>query len=193
MKQPLVLQKMLFPFSQERLVLVSANIVICTVILLVFLLVGVAVLFPNEHSDVIEKECSLWGVDEALVKAVVWTESKFSSNAVSSAGAVGLMQLMPDTAYYLAEILGEDIEYADLKNASISVRLGVFYLSKLLQKFGNEKTALCAYNAGEGNVQKWIEQGVEIPFKETRDYVKRVLAVKKIYELRDNLTLVWQS
>ncbi len=160
------------------------NIIICTVILFALGAVGMTLAFPIKYDDVIQRECSKYGIEPSLVRAVIWTESKFDEKAVSPAGAVGLMQLMPPTAYYLAELMGKKIEYDDLLRAEVSVELGVFYLRLMIERFGNVKTALCAYNAGEGNVERWIESGEGIPYKETRDYVKRVSFAKRIYSLR---------
>lgn len=160
------------------------NILICTVILFAFAAVSVTFVFPVKYDGVIERESDRYAIDPSLVRAVIWTESKFDERAISPAGAVGLMQLMPSTAYYLAELMGKKIEYADLFKADVSVELGVFYLKLLIDKFGDVKTALCAYNAGEGNVERWLNAGEGIPYKETRDYVKRVSAAKKIYDLR---------
>jgi len=169
------------------------NIVICAVILIVFASVSMAVIFPKKHTDIIRSECNKLGVDQTLVQAVIWTESKYDKSAVSPVGAVGLMQLMPSTAYYLADMLGEQVDYEDLKKVEVSVRLGVFYLKILLDEFGDEKTALCAYNAGEGNVRRWLKEGSGIPFRETRDYVKRVAFAKKIYSLKNGVMSIWKG
>jgi len=163
------------------------NILICTVILIVSLAVSMTFVFPQKYDEILIRECNKNGVSIELVRAVIWTESKYNPKAVSNAGAVGLMQLMPKTAYYIAELKGKKIEYADLKKADVSIELGVFYLKLLLDKFKDEKIAICAYNAGEGNVSKWIQTGESIPYKETREYVKRVKFAKKVYVFRATL------
>lgn len=160
------------------------NILICAVILLAVATAGISVIFPSKYEKHIKSVSAATGVDEKLLKAVIWVESKFDRKAVSSAGAVGLMQLMPSTAYYVAELNDKKIDYEDLFDAKTSIELGGLYLSMLIKKFGDEKTALCAYNAGEGNVENWLKSDKGIPFKETRDYLKRVAAAKKIYSIK---------
>lgn len=123
-----------------------------------------------------------FGVEKALVYAVIRTESKFRPQAKSHAGAVGLMQLLPETAEWVAKSLGEKI--GDLYDPRINIRLGTAYLKYLLGKF-SLSDALAAYNAGEGNVAGWIESGAqEYPYSETRTYVKRVLRSLKVYKFR---------
>lgn len=117
-----------------------------------------------------------YGVDVYVTLAVISAESKFDARAVSSAGAVGLMQLMPATAEWIADKLNIEYGYEKLFDVEYNIRLGTYYLSYLLKSFEYEY-ALAAYNAGEGVVREWIEKGInveDIPYPETRDYVKRV-------------------
>ncbi len=144
--------------------------------------------FPIKYKDDVKK-CSLnEKVDIYLVLAVIKAESGFNQNTVSDKGAIGLMQILPSTAEYVAEeILDERI--SDLKNAEVNIRYGVAYLNYLKNKFDDEFTFLAAYNAGEGNVNKWLNDEryakdgklIYIPFSETRKYVKKILSYKKIY------------
>ena len=137
--------------------------------------------YPVKYNAEIVSACEEFGVDETLVRAVIWTESKYKPNAESRAGAKGLMQLMPSTAAFCAGLCGEEFDESEIKTPSVNIRLGVCYLSYLLNKF-DERNAVAAYNAGEGNVKKWTEENIkEYPFKETRDYVERVFNAKKIY------------
>lgn len=110
-------------------------------------------------------------------------ESKFDANARSSAGAVGLMQLQPDTAKGIAKYTGgSKFVVADLDDPEINVRYGSWYLHHLLQKYdGDERLALAAYNAGQRNVDEWRAAGKDIQFAETRAYVDRVEKLKDIY------------
>jgi peptidoglycan lytic transglycosylase len=113
---------------------------------------------------------------------VIESESKFDANARSDAGAVGLMQLTPSTAKGIAEYThGTRFRLSDLTNPDINVRYGAWYLHRLMAKYGNERLALAAYNAGEENVDRWQAAHEGIQFAETRDYVDKVERLKKIY------------
>ena len=146
-------------------------------------LCALKVRYPLPYRDAIVREAELNGISGELVAAVVWTESKFDSDAVSGKGARGLMQLMPRTAEWCAELKG--VEYSDdmLFDPEYNIALGAFYLKYLIDKFGDETAAVAAYNAGEGNVSKWGEISPEnIPFPETAEYVKRVARARNVYK-----------
>ena len=134
------------------------------------------------------KYADLYGLDRALVFAMIKTESGFDKNAVSSAGAIGLMQITPKTAEYISKVLGEQ-DYS-LTEAHTNIRFGCYYLRYLLNKFSDLDTALVAYNAGEGNVIKWLKDNNfstdgralnYIPFKESREYIKKIKQNTKKY------------
>jgi soluble lytic murein transglycosylase len=113
---------------------------------------------------------------------VIEQESKFDESARSSAGAVGLMQLQPATAKGIAKYTGgSKFVLSDLDNPEINVRYGAWYLHHLLQKYGDERLALAAYNAGQENVDRWRAAHEGIQFAETRAYVDRVERLKDIY------------
>jgi len=113
---------------------------------------------------------------------VIYTESRFNARARSNAGAIGLMQLLPDTARGIAVRTGGGrFVVDDLYVPELNVRYGAWYLRNLLNRYGDERTALAAYHAGQGNVDRWRAQGVGIQFPETRAYVEKVLRVKKVY------------
>jgi len=123
--------------------------------------------YLSTYSDIIHEACNKHGVDPALVHAIVKVESDFNAYAVSRKGAMGLMQLMPQTAV--------DMDVKNTFNPSENIAGGVKYIRYLLDRYeGNLQLALAAYNAGETNVKKW---GTIPPFTETRQYVKKVLAV----------------
>jgi len=125
----------------------------------------------DAYDDVIADAASRWRVDFALVKAVVHAESAFDKDAVSVAGARGLMQLMPGTASMLG--------VSDIHDPEENINGGARYLRMMLDKFkGNVRNALAAYNAGPANVQKY---GGIPPFAETRTYVTRVVELSERY------------
>ena len=117
-----------------------------------------------------------------LLAAVIYTESKFDADARSAAGAVGLMQLLPETAKGIALRTGGDgFVVSDLVDPEINVRYGSWYLRNLLNRYDDVRTALAAYHAGQGNVDEWRKKGVGIQFPETRAYVDKVLDAQRVY------------
>ncbi len=152
-------------------------------------------IFPLGYKQIVVECSDYYGLDRGLVFSVIKTESNFKSNAVSKAGAVGLMQITPKTADYIAEML--KISDYDLLDAYTNVWFGCYYLKYLLNKFNVLNVALCAYNAGEGNVALWLNNQdystdninlLVIPFKETKEYVAKILKTYKKYsELYGNI------
>ena len=146
---------------------------------------------PLEYPSVIRQQAAEKHLDPALVAAVIYAETKFDPRT-SSAGAVGLMQLMPETAVYLAHRSGATtFTTADLSTPQVNIAYGSYYLRYLLDEFhGSTMQALAAYNGGEANVDNWIARAraqgrrfgiADIPFPETRDYVQRVLQARGNY------------
>lgn len=152
-------------------------------------------MYPLGYSEIVTKEAAENDIDPALVYSVIKVESNFNSDAKSSAGAIGLMQLTPDTFEWLQTKLKSDNSYTeqDLYTPEINIRYGCKFLSILMQKYGNERTALCAYNAGIGTVNSWLKNAQissdgcsldSIPYKETRNYAS---AVEKNYQQYEKL------
>ncbi|MGN1098530.1 MAG: lytic transglycosylase domain-containing protein [Clostridia bacterium] len=141
--------------------------------------------FPMPYKDTVEKYGREYGVERDLIYAVIKAESNFDPAAVSHAGAKGLAQLTDATARYVAEMIGIEYDSGDSFKAEKNIQLAVYYLRYLLNKYdGDLHCTIAAYNAGEGNVDKWLasDSGVEsIPFKETERYVKKVKLYRKIY------------
>lgn len=139
--------------------------------------------YKIEYREFIAQQCSDKGIEQAIVYSVIKAESSWKVDAVSAKGAIGLMQLLPSTAQWLAEESCEEITSEDLFNPEINITLGITYLQYLQEKYdGNIDRMIAAYNAGEGNVDKWIKEGVKIQFKETENYLKKVRQNIKIYE-----------
>jgi soluble lytic murein transglycosylase len=138
--------------------------------------------YPLEYEQVIRTHARNHDLDPALVAAVVYVESRFDPNAESAAGAIGLMQLLPDTAKGIALRTGGDrFVVADLRDPEINVRYGTWYLDHLRERYGGVPLALAAYHAGQGNVDHWRDEGLGIVFPETRDYVDEVERVRRVY------------
>ncbi|MDY3973356.1 lytic transglycosylase domain-containing protein [uncultured Veillonella sp.] len=149
--------------------------------------------YPLEHRELVHAQARANNVPFSLVAAVILAESKFDESAQSAPGAMGLMQLMPDTAHWIAEQMGRPaMTDVDIREPETNIKLGTWYLSYLLKEFkGNEILALAAYNAGRGHVEEWMQtygwddqfnRIDEIPFAETREYVNTVLKNKEHYE-----------
>jgi len=142
------------------------------------------ILYPIAFWEHIDSACSTSAVDPLLVLSVIREESRYDPNALSPVGAIGVMQIMPRTAEHLAKDVGLRIDGTkDIYNLDTNIRLGVFYLKNLIDDFGSIVPALAAYNAGEYKVREWLSQRnyeidefiEDIPYKETREYVKRII------------------
>ncbi|NLM21736.1 MAG: lytic transglycosylase domain-containing protein [Peptococcaceae bacterium] len=171
-------------------------IIICGVLLVIVLSlfklnIIEKVLYPYPYREIVEKYAQAYGVDPYLVVAVMREESHFKPESYSHKGAVGLMQIMPNTAKEIALWLGEDYKQEELTNPETNIRYGTRYLSHLNNQFaGNSILVLASYNAGSGRVQQWLKQLPEgtttyliedIPYRETKQYVQKVLRSYRIY------------
>ena len=126
--------------------------------------------YPLRYEAIVRGHAKNYDLDPALLAAVIYTESRFNPRARSEAGAIGLMQLLPDTARGIAERTGgTTFVVDDLYVPELNVRYGAWYLRNLLNRYGDERTALAAYHAGQGNVDRWRAAGVGIQFPETRE------------------------
>ena len=138
--------------------------------------------YPLHYSTLVRERAKAEGIDPALLAAVIYQESKFRAGARSRSGAIGLMQLTPSTAKGIAARTGGTaFRISDLTDPAINIRYGSWYLRDLYEKYGSLQLALAAYNAGQGNVDRWRAEGKGIQFPETRAYVDRVEELKKIY------------
>src|SRR3954453_22813008 len=140
---------------------------------------------PLHHEDIIRQQAAEKEVDAALIAAVIYSESKFS-DATSSAGARGLMQITPEAANEIERLSGgTSFKVDDLSDPEINIRYGTFLLRELLDRYeGDEAAALAAYNAGPGNADRWGGSELtvsDIAFPETRAYVEEVLEKQQEY------------
>ena len=150
--------------------------------------------FPLEHRDIIVENAERYDVDKYLIMAIIRAESSFRVTVVSHAGAIGLMQIMPQTGEHIASRIGvEDYTQDMLYDPAINIQFGTWYISQLIEQFnGNLDTALAAYNAGRNKVRGWLaneefstdgENLDYIPYTETRNFVSRVNLYRTIYRI----------
>ncbi len=138
--------------------------------------------YPLRYEEFVIGHADNYHLDPQLLAAMIYQESKFDADARSSSGAVGLMQLLPETGQGIADRTGgNEWKPDDLLDPELNIRYGAWYLRHLLDKYEDEDLALAAYNAGQANVDRWRARGVEIQFPETRHYVQRVQELKRIY------------
>lgn len=161
------------------------------------------IFFVLNYQNEIIKFSEVHQLDPALVGAMIFVESGFNPKAVSHKGAMGLMQIMPDTGEWVAKEMGtRKFSIEDLLEPEKNLRIGTWYLDYLQRYYnGNDYLALASYNAGHRNVSKWVREGIwsgdsvkieQIPFPETKKYLIKIIFYKKIYgylypELRSNV------
>ena len=147
--------------------------------------------YPQKYSEFVEKYAKENEVEKELIYAMIKAESNFKETAKSNKSAIGLMQIIESTAYEVAEELEIQITKEDLNNPEINIQIGTKYIANLIKMHGNLELAIASYNAGIGNVNSWIEKGTikkdgtdieNIPFKETNNYVRKILRNYKIYK-----------
>lgn len=149
-------------------------------------------IYPIKYQEYVYKYSKELEIDPMLTFAIIKTESNFEKDIVSRSGAIGLMQLMESTAKEQAKKLNIKYTKDILYNPERNIELGLYYFDSLLEYFNNNHIlAFCAYNAGMGNTQKWIDEGIineegkgveNIPFKETNMYVRKIIRNYKIYK-----------
>ncbi|MEW6771224.1 MAG: lytic transglycosylase domain-containing protein [Bacillota bacterium] len=146
--------------------------------------------YPLKYHETVTRHARENGLDPLLVTAIIKVESNFNPGAVSPRGAVGLMQLMPETARWVAAKRGEPFNTALLFDPEANIRFGTWYLTHLRQEFGDTLLALAAYNGGRTNVKKWLEEQTwtgraidldQVPFPETRQFVRKTIWTYRIY------------
>lgn len=155
-------------------------------------------IYPISYVKEIKRSAAEYELDPLLIAAIIRVESNYKHKAVSSKGAFGIMQIMPETAAWILE--QEDFDNTTIEEAGretfVGIRMGSWYVKELNRQFkSNLLVSLAAYNAGPGNVRQWLDKGTwkgteqtlrDIPYGETRHYVQRVMyyyrKYQKIYE-----------
>ncbi len=152
-----------------------------------------ALRFPTPWDEQVSAASRDHALEAAWIYGVMRRESAFMADVRSSAGAVGLMQLMPRTAQFVGEKIGRPVSTAELTDAALNIRLGSYYLNHVRERFGHPALATAAYNAGPRRVQGWLPKEGEldadiwvdtIPFTETRRYVRAVMAYTTVFQWR---------
>ena len=177
--------------------IIIGTVIMVLIIAILFVLLKdkfLKILYPKTYSEIVSVYAEEYDVEENLIYAVIKAESNFESQAVSNRDAIGLMQIVEETAVDVAkknniEINTENIE-EEILDIDNNINIGTKYLSTLLTQYGNIEVALAAYNAGIGTVNNWIEKQViqadgsdieNIPYKETNNYVRKILRDYRIY------------
>ena len=173
-------------------ILIFGGIILCYIIFKDKIL---KIIYPRTYSEIVSVYAEEYNVDENLIYAVIKAESNFDSNAVSHKSAIGLMQIVGETAIDVANKNNIDIDEdnieEELLNVQNNINIGTKYLSMLLEQYSNTEIALAAYNAGIGTINNWIEKGIikadgsdieNIPYKETNNYVRKILRDYNIYK-----------
>ena len=176
--------------NAKKLLIFLVAIVLIIIVVICINKLMIKAFYKKEYSKYVSKYSQEYEVDENLIYALIKAESNFEADAVSSKNAQGLMQLMPSTAEEVALQNGIQLTEENISNPEININIGTKYISTLLERYKCVEIALAAYNAGIGNVDKWIENDVinadgsdieNIPFKETNTYVRKIMRDYKIY------------
>lgn len=178
---------------EKKVILVIGIVIVAFILGIISLKTFV---LPVKYKEQVLTYAGKYNLDPYLVLAVINTESKFDKEATSSKDAKGLMQVTDATAQEVNEITNstEILTEENIYNEDINIEIGCQYLASLIQRYnGNYYLAICAYNAGIGNVNKWIDENkvsetldttdIELPFPETTNYLKKVITSYKNYKL----------
>lgn len=184
--------------SKRKKIIITAAILAVLVIATVLILQWTHTqmlqkMYPREYEASVTDAANETGLDPNLIYAVIRQESRFNADAKSGAGAIGLMQLTPETFDWLQEKeLGRaSLSSKSLYEPAVNIQYGSRFLAILMKKYGILHTSLCAYNAGQGRVDKWLEDSslskdgktlISIPYPETEDYARKVEQNYKQYQ-----------
>ena len=181
--------------KNKKILVCGLIILILIVFLIVFKNKIQRIFYSYSYEEFVSMYSDEYGVDENLIFAVIKAESNFQEDAVSHKDALGLMQIMKETAEDVARKYNIEIDFnnseREILNVQNNIKIGTKYLAVLLEKYKNIEVAVAAYNAGIGTVDNWIEKEIiksdgsdieNIPYKETNNYVRKILRNYKIYQ-----------
>ena len=176
--------------NARKLLIILVAIILIVIVAICINKLMIKTLYKKDYSEYVTKYSQKYDVDENLIYALIKAESNFDAEAVSNKNAQGLMQLIFSTAEEVANKNEIELTEENILNPDININIGTKYISTLLEKYECVELAIAAYNAGIGNVDKWIEKGIiksdgsdieNIPFKETNTYVRKIMRDYKIY------------
>lgn len=181
--------------KNKKIFIIIIAILVIVVFLGIFKNKILKIIYPKTYKEIVSLYSEKYNVEENLVFALIKAESNFNSEAVSHRDAIGVMQIMEETAKDVANKNSIKIENENIKQELLkidnNINIGTKYLSTLLEKYKNKEIAVAAYNAGIGTVDGWIQKGIiksdgsdieNIPYKETNNYVRKILRNYKLYE-----------
>lgn len=181
--------------KNKKIFIIIIAILVIVVFLGIFKNKILKIIYPKTYKEIVSVYSEKYNVEENLVFALIKAESNFNSEAVSHRDAIGVMQIMEETAKDVANKNSIKIENENIKQELLkidnNINIGTKYLSTLLEKYKNKEIAVAAYNAGIGTVDGWIQKGIiksdgsdieNIPYKETNNYVRKILRNYKLYE-----------
>lgn len=180
---------------KNKKMLIVITVLIVVIVFLIFARIPILkIMYPRTYEEAVLVYSEEYNVDKNLILALIKAESNFNEDAISNRNAVGLMQLMEETAIDVANKNGIELDdeniQKELCDVHKNIEIGTAYIASLLQRYGNKEVALAAYNAGIGTVDNWIEKGIinkdgtdieNIPYKETNYYVRKILRDYEIY------------
>ena len=181
---------------KNKKILIILSIIIFIIVFLIFARIPILkIMYPRTYEEAVLVYSEEYNVDKNLILALIKAESNFDEDAISNRNAIGLMQLMEETAKDVANRNGIELDDENIREELCDVykniEIGTAYIASLLKKYENKEVALAAYNAGIGTVDNWIEKGIinkdgtdieNVPYKETNYYVRKILRDYEIYQ-----------
>ena len=181
--------------KNKKILIVGIIVLMIVVFLVLFKDKILKIIYPKTYKEIVSVYAEKYNVDENIIFSVIKAESNFKNNAVSHKEALGLMQIMKETAKDVAQKHDIDIDLNNVEeeilNIQNNINIGTKYLSLLLEKYQSIELAVAAYNAGTGTVDSWVEKGIikkdgsdieNIPYKETNNYVRKILRNYTVYQ-----------